>query len=144
MSLLLEVVIGFGLLGTCLLMIFGIFPTSRSTMAVAKDRAIAINLAREIAEKQRVSNFSDPTNSVGVHPLASVFSECIINGDLSKAGSGVTTTEFRRQYIITSLSPTVKHLDARVEWTLGAAGSTTGLVRSVQLESMITTYAYVP
>lgn len=63
MSLLLEVVVGFGLLATCVLLIFGVFPASYSTMAVAKDRSIAINLARELAEERRVAGFSDPKNA---------------------------------------------------------------------------------
>lgn len=53
-------------------------------------------------------------------------------------GSGETVTEFHRSYTVNKLNPRVKHIVVEVRWESGAAGSATGLQRSVRLDTYVT------
>lgn len=131
----LEAVVGFGLLSTALLLIFALFPTSHSTMAIAKDRSLAINLARDKCDELRNAGFNDPRNDTAGSPytLGSIFLECTING-------ARTRTEFRRGYTVTTLTPSLKLITVEIFWFVGQAGASTDLRRSVTLETYVTSF----
>ena len=132
MSLLLEVMLGFGIFSTCLLMLFGIFPASYQTLAMARDLSMANNLARDKAENLRMAGYFDPLNSVGAHPAVpeQLFGMCVING-------ASTSTNFQRTWQVTQLDARTRQVVVTVAWTIGNVGSATGFNRQVQLETYV-------
>ncbi len=148
MSLLLEAMVGFGLLSTCILLIFGVIPSSYATMGVGKDRAIALSLASDKIEELRVAGYTDPrlcpplvTYGTPV-TLGSIFGLCYINGD-PKTGLGKTETEFLRSYTVTEVGgagSSVKRVVVEVKWLVGMAGAPSGYQRSISLETYVTAH----
>lgn len=144
MSLLLEAVVGFGLLSTCMLLIFGIFPTAYSLSMANKDRAVALSLAKDKIEELRVGGFTDPQNTAPNPPglltaygtprnLGSVFCPVTIKGQK-------LVTEYTLSYTVSELggagSP-VKRIQVDVTWLVGNAGSATDFQRRVTLETYV-------
>jgi len=149
MSLLLEAMVGFGLLATCILLIFGVIPSSYATLGVGKDRAIALSLANDKIEELRVAGFSDPrlnpplvTYGTPV-TLGSIYGLAYINGNPA-TGKGKTETEFLRSYTVTEVNgagSTVKRIIVEIKWFVGMAGATgPGYLRSVSLETYVTAH----
>lgn len=58
MSLLLEVLLGLGLFGLCMLLVMGLFPTTFASSAQARNLSLAANLAREVCEQVKAEGYS--------------------------------------------------------------------------------------
>ncbi|MGE0494784.1 MAG: hypothetical protein AB7S38_36575 [Vulcanimicrobiota bacterium] len=125
-SLLLEVLFGFGLFAVALLLVFGLFPTSHRATTSTKNLAIASDLAREFMEQELANDFG----SIASRPPVDIPVPVTVNGvasqttftvgvDVFPEAPGAPPNNFERKRVLVT-----------VTWPEG-----TGAIRSTRLES---------
>ncbi|MBI3926963.1 MAG: hypothetical protein HY319_15615 [Armatimonadetes bacterium] len=121
-SLLLEVVFGMGIFSACLLLIFGVFPTSHRALTQAKNLALANSIARDLLEQELAEDF----DSIEDAPAAPYPRQTLVNGVTA-------TTQFSGSIEVTVLDTAPpydrKQVVATVSWVEGP------ILRKVELES---------
>ncbi|MCA9796817.1 MAG: hypothetical protein KC910_33635 [Candidatus Eremiobacteraeota bacterium] len=126
MSLLLEVLFGFGLFATALLLVFGLFPTSHRATTSTKNLAIASDLAREFMEQELANDFS----TISTRPAVDIPVPVTVNGVSSQTTFTVVVEVFPEAAGAAPDNFERKRVLVTVTWPEG-----TGATRTTRLES---------
>lgn len=113
---LLEVLVGFTIFVVALLLVFSFFPNAKRSAVMAKNRATANNLAKELLERERALPYNDVGN---VTPAAVAPPELFaIPGIVD--GQNITTN-FEATIRVTELEPDkLKEISVEISWMHGS------------------------
>ena len=135
-SLLLEALLGIGIFGAVMLVVFSLFPSTHASLAQARRYSEAVNLAREHAELVRALGFpagAPPVPALPQYPMPLPVS-VVVDG---KAAETIYTVTVNR-----ALSGTAPDdlcmINVTVAWDEGTGIGT--LRRQVQVGTAVTTH----
>lgn len=122
----LELLLALGIFSTAFLMIMSVFPTSAKAMHQGRQ----VLLATRIAEMQMESALASPwADLASTNPTTPSL--------ISMVNGSTEVQSFNTQVVVTPVGMMLKSVRCQVSWMESVAGQTSGILRYVNLETMV-------